>query len=137
MLTKKENLRETLRGGNPERFVNQYEYLNIILEAPLKTSPKRGETVTNEWGITFSWPEDQIGAFPVHDDAHRVIKDITQWEKLIKAPQVEYPDARWQAAIDHANQVDRNDQYVTAFFAPGIFEMTHHLMGMEDAMMNL
>lgn len=78
MLTKKENLLETIKGGNPDRFVNQYEFLEIILEAPLKTSPKRGEIVKNEWGITFSWPEDQIGSFPVHDDEHLVLKDITK-----------------------------------------------------------
>lgn len=137
MLTKRENLMETIKGGNPDRFVNQYEFLDIILEAPLKTSPKRGEIVTNEWGITFNWPDNQIGAFPVHDDKHRVLKDITRWKEVVKAPSVEYPDERWRAAIDHASSVDRRDRFVTAFVAPGIFEMTHHLMGMEDAMMNL
>ena len=52
MLTKRQNLMETIKGGKPDRFVNQYEFLEIILEAPLTINPKRGETVTNEWGIT-------------------------------------------------------------------------------------
>lgn len=136
MLTKRENLLETINGGHPDRFVNQYEFLDIILEAPFKTSPQKGETVTNEWGITFSWPADQIGAFPIHDDEHRVLKDITKWKEIIKAPTVETSDERWAAAVEHAKSVDRNDKYVTVFIAPGIFEMCHHLMGMEDAMMS-
>ena len=35
MLTIKENLLETIKGGNPDRFVNQYEFLGIIMEDPL------------------------------------------------------------------------------------------------------
>ena len=125
MLTKRENLQETIKGGNPDRFVNQYEFMNIIVEAPMRTRPQRGETITNEWGVSFSWPKDQIGPFPQHDDEHRVLKDITKWKEIIKAPSVKYPEERWQAAIDHARSVDRNDQYVTAFWAPGLFEMCH------------
>lgn len=137
MLTKRQNLMETIKGGNPDRFVNQYEFLEIILEAPLKERPRLGETITSEWGLTYSWPEDQLGPFPVHDDEHRVVKDITRWRELVKAPSVEFSDERWAPAIAHAESVDRKDKFVTVFFASGTFEMTHNLMGMEDAMMNL
>jgi uroporphyrinogen-III decarboxylase len=137
MLTKRQNLMETIKGGNPDRFVNQYEFMEIILEAPLRTRPQRGQTVTNEWGITLSWPEDQLGPFPVHDDAHIAIKDITKWRDVIQCPTVEFSDERWAPAIEHANSVDREEQFVTVFFASGTFEMTHFLQGMENAMMNL
>ena len=137
MLTKKENLIETITGGNPDRFVNQYEFLDIILEAPLRTRPQLGETITNEWGITYSWPRDQMGPFPVHTDGLRVLEDVTKWKETVKAPSVIFPEDRWEAAIKHAESVDRDDRYVTVFFASGTFEMTHMLMGMEDAMMML
>ena len=137
MLTKRQNLMETIKGGNPDRFVNQYEFMEIIMEAPLRTRPKPGETITNEWGITYSWPKDQLGAFPIHDEAHMVLKDITRWKETVKAPSVEFSDERWAPAIAHANAVDRKDKFVTVFFASGTFEMTHMLMGMEAAMMNL
>ena len=136
MLTKRQNLMETIKGGNPDRFVNQYEFLEIILEAPLTSLPEKGETITDEWGITWTWREDQLGEFPLHDKEHKVLKDITQWEKIVKAPSIVYPEERWIKAVEHANSVDRNDKFVTAFFLPGLFEMTHHLMGMEDAMLN-
>ena len=32
MLTKRENLLETIRGGTPERFVNQYEYMALVAD---------------------------------------------------------------------------------------------------------
>ncbi|MDK9708211.1 MAG: hypothetical protein OEL83_14300 [Desulforhopalus sp.] len=137
MLTRRQNLLETIRGGKPDRFVNQYEFLDIILEAPLRTRPQRGQTITNEWGITISWPEDQLGPFPVHDEAHIAMKDITKWRETIKCPTVDFSDERWAPAVKHAASVDRDDKYVTVFFASGTFEMTHFLMGMEDAMMNL
>lgn len=137
MLTKRENLMETIKGGNPDRFVNQFEFLEIISDAPLKSSPQKGETVTDEWGITFAWRQDQIGAFPLHDEEHKVLKDITRWEKIVKAPSIISARERWAKAVEHANSVDREDKFVTACFYPGLFEMTHHLMGMEDAMLNL
>lgn len=54
MLTKKQNFLETINGGKPDRFVNQYEYLEIILEAPKRVRPVKGGTILNEWGITYS-----------------------------------------------------------------------------------
>lgn len=137
MLTKRQNLMETINGGNPDRFVNQFEFLDIILEAPLRKRPQRGQTIQNEWGITLAWPEDQIGSFPVHDEEHLVIKDITKWREAIIEPPLDFSDKQWAPAIQHAENVDREDKFVTVFFASGTFEMTHYLLGMENAMMNL
>lgn len=137
MLTKRQNLLETIKGGNPDRFVKQYEFMNIIMEAPMGPMVGPGQTLKNAWGITFTWPEGQLGGFPIHDDEHKVLKDITKWREYVKAPAVETSDEAWAAAVAHANAVDRNEEFVTAFVAPGIFEMTHHLMSMEDALMAL
>lgn len=139
MLTKRQNLMEVLKGGNPDRFVNQYEFMELILEAPmdLPLAPGPGTRIKNKWGITFDWPADQIGSFPMHDDEHKVLKDITKWKECVKAPSVFYTDEEWAPGVAAANAVDRNEKFVTAFCAPGIFEMTHHLMSMEDALMAL
>ena len=137
MLTKRQNLIETMKGGNPDRFVNQYEFMEVILAAPRRIKPQPGETVVNEWGITYSWPKDQLGAFPVHTEELKVIKDITEWKDVVKVPSVIFPEEKWETAVKHAESVDRNDKYVALFYAPGTFEMTHSLMGMEDAMMGL
>ncbi|AOT71232.1 uroporphyrinogen decarboxylase family protein [Geosporobacter ferrireducens] len=137
MLTKRQNLLETIKGGNPDRFVKQYEFMNLIMEAPLGVEFNYGQTWKCHWGITWQWPEGQLGMFPVHDKEHTVIKDITEWKKYVTIPTIETSDEAWAAAIVRANAIDRNEEFVAAFFAPGIFEMTHHLMGMENALMAL
>ncbi|QSX09016.1 uroporphyrinogen decarboxylase [Alkalibacter rhizosphaerae] len=137
MLTIRENLLETIKGGNPDRFVNQYEFMELIMECPLGQMVGPGQTLKNEWGITFSWPEGQLGGFPVHDEEHKVLKDITKWKEQVTIPPIVTDDAAWAAAEEHAKNVDRNERFVTTFVAPGVFEMTHHLMSMEDALMGL
>ena len=61
MLTKKQNLLETIHGGKPDRYVNQYEYMHVLLSDPFNLYdpyPEYGQlNVVNEWGITLSWPE--------------------------------------------------------------------------------
>lgn len=137
MLTKRQNLLETMKGGNPDRFVKQYEFMHFIMEVPSEPFPQPGQTIKNGWGITFKWPEGQIGGFPVHDDEHKVLKDISEWKKYVKAPAIPVEKEAWAAAEAHASAVDRNEEFVTVFVAPGVFEMTHHLMSMEDALMAL
>ena len=139
MLTKRQNLMETIKGGNPDRFVNQYEFMELIMEIPMVLDAfcQYGKEHKNMWGITFKWPEGQLGQFPVHDDEHKVLKDITEWRKYVKAPVLDTSDEVWAAAVAHANAVDRNEQFVTGVYFSGLFEMTHHLMSMEDALMAL
>ena len=138
MLTKKQNLLETIKGGSPDRFVNQYEFMDVAIFLPgFKYPLAPGQTVKDDWGITFTFPEDQIGAFPIHDDTHKVLKDITQWREQVKAPSLDFKDEEWAPAIEQASKVNREEQFLAAGQMPGIFEMTHHLMGMEDALMAL
>lgn len=140
MLTIKQNLLETIKGGKPDRFVNQYEFMEIILEMPMTANAflKPGTEAKNPWGITFRWPEGQLGQFPVHDDEHIVLKadNVTDWKKYVKAPEVSTSDEAWAAAVAHANSVDRKEKYVTVPYFGGLFEMCHHLMSMEGALMS-
>ncbi|MBF7096756.1 uroporphyrinogen decarboxylase family protein [Alkalibacter mobilis] len=135
MLTIRQNLLETIKGGNPDRFVKQFEFMELIYECPMGSFPGPGETIVNDWGITFTWPEGQVGGFPIHDEEHIVLKDITKWKEQVKIPPIVKDDAAWAPAVEHANKIDRSEKFVTAFVAPGLFEMTHHLMSMENALM--
>ncbi len=71
MLTKRENLLETIRGGHPDRYVNQYEPFKILSKNPYSAhnpNPEYGgEPVVNAWGVTRAWPKGTPGVFPVHD----------------------------------------------------------------------
>ena len=139
MLTKRQNLLETIHGGNPDRFVNQYEPFAMQIANGFSIhnpSPKLGEhNVVNAWGVTRSWPIGTPGAFPVHTPDRIVIKDVEEWEKYLKIPQVKYDAQVWEPFIAKAEAVDRNEQFVTSCVFPGIFEQCHYLMEIQNCLM--
>lgn len=140
MLTIRENLNETIHGGHPDRFVNQFEFIELIYNDPIQKSnpePKYGETnVINAWGITNSWPIGTPGVFPVHDDLHKCVKNILDWKNCVKAPTVYFSDAEWEPALAAIEQINRREKYAAIFQQPGLFEQLHHLMGIEETLVN-
>lgn len=135
MLSIRQNLLETIRGGNPDRFVKQYEFMELIMEANMRKGVAPGQfLVPNDWGVMYSWPEGQLGGFPVHDPEHIVIKDIENWKEYVKAPSIIDDDESWAKAEAHAKAVNRDEVYCGVFVAPGLFEQCHHLMRMENAL---
>ena len=59
MLTAKENMRQSIiKGGKPDRFVNQYEAVNLMMHPQLMHNggaPAKGIVNTlNAWGVTMS-----------------------------------------------------------------------------------
>lgn len=139
MLTKRQNLLETIRGGKPDRFVQQYEALEMVFNPIMMHSPvpQPGQlNVVNDWGVTNSWPAGTPGAFPVHTPDKIVVKDITKWREYVHAPNVKFSDEDWEPFIKQAEAVDRNEYFVTSFIAPGLFEHCHHLCEIQNALIN-
>jgi len=141
MLTVKQNLLETINGGNPDRFVNQFEFMKMISVDPIrKNNPrptKPGDIGVNAWGITYIYKEGTPGPFPLHDDEHVVIKDITKWRDVVKAPQIIFPAEDWQDAINERNSIDCNEYFATIQVSPGLFEQCHYLMNITSCLTNL
>ena len=139
MLTKRQNLLETIHGGHPGRFVNQYEAFAMQIPNGFSIhnpSPKPGEhNIVNAWGVTRSWPVGTPGAFPVHTPDKIVIKDIEEWQKYLKVPQVVYDAQVWEPFIAKAEAVDRNEQFVTSAVFPGVFEQCHYLLEIQNCLM--
>ncbi len=140
MLTKRQNFMETISGGNPDRFVKQYEPFGFIFANPVSTAypfpVPGGPEVKNGWGVTIRFQKNTPGPFPVHDDEHRVVKDITKWKEVVRAPSLDYPQEAWDRFKSAAEAIDRNELFVTCLIAPGVFEQLHYLMGMEDCLIN-
>lgn len=139
MLTKRQNLIEVMNGGAPERFVNQYEAFGMIMGVPVSAYRRTmcgGAPVQDGWGVTKIWPEGTPGAFPMHDDAHLVCRDITHWRDYVKAPRLDYPDAAWEDVIKRAETIDRKEQFALAFLTPGLFETSHNLLGLQECLIN-
>ena len=139
MLTKRQNLLETIRGGNPDRFVKQYEAFAMQIPNGFSIhnpAPKPGQlNVVNAWGVTRSWPTGMPGAFPVHTPDKIVIKDIENWREYLKVPQVKYDAKVWEPFIAAAEAVDRNEYFVTSAVFPGIFEQCHYLTEIQNCLM--
>ena len=63
-----------------------------------------------------------------------MIKDIEHWKEQLKVPSLENLD--WTAACQAAQSVNRKEKFVGFMCAGGLFERSHHLMGMENALIN-
>ena len=139
MLTKRQNLIETIRGGKPDRFVNQFEAIAMILGNPYMSSNRdfSDQRITvNAWGVTIQFKENTPGPFPVHDEEHKVVKDITKWRETVHGPNLQFPKSEWDKFKAQVDKIDRSEYFATAFIAPGVFEQLHYLMGMDDCLIN-
>lgn len=138
MLTAKENMIEVIRGGNPERFVNQYEALNLLFH-PYIVEPggllaKGDHDVVNAWGVTFSFPENTPGQFPDHSPEKIVVKDIENWRDYVHAPSLDYTEEQWAPFKAMYDAVDGTQAFKTAMVVSGLFEQTHHLCEIKNAL---
>ena len=139
MLTKRQNLLETIHGGHPDRFVNQYEAFQMLVHPIMTQSPmpQYGKgPVVNAWGVTNVWPGGTPGSFPVHTPDKIVIKDITRWRDYVKAPPTKFPESAWEPFIKAAEEVDRKEYFAMPMVAPGIFEQCLHLCEIQNALIN-
>lgn len=130
MLTARENMVECIKGGHPDRSVNQYEAIQLLFHPFMTKSPllqKGQEDVVNAWGVTNSWPANVPGSFPVHTPDKLVIKDLEHWQDYVHAPSLDFTDEEWGVFEDQYNAIDTKKAFKAAFVAPGIFEQTHHL----------
>lgn len=141
MLTPRQNFIETVTaGGNPDRFVNQYEALRLCIHPMFLHNPfpmPGQENVLNAWGITFSFPEGQPAPYPVHTNDKVVIKNIENWQDYVHAPYMDYPEEEWEMMQNLYNSVDTDLAFKTALYAPGLFEMSHHLGEITNTFMNM
>lgn len=138
MLTPRQNFIETITGGTPDRFVKQFEALSFTVD-PITMGILRilqpGETFVDGWGVTWIFPDNVPGQFPLQDEEHLVLKDISQWRDVIKAPRYKYSEEEWAPYMDMISKIDRKQTLVTSMLVPGLFENLHMFMGMEEAFM--
>ena len=147
MLSKRQNFLETIRGGKPDRFVNQYEALSLLMGPnyalldPINGAfppfiPDAGPVV-GAWGVALEFISGQPGPMPVHTEKYRVLKDITKWKDVVKMPKTDYPDSAWEEGAKLAASIkEKKETFAAACYFTGVFERCHYLMGMEDCLCN-
>ena len=141
MLTAKENLLETIRGGKPDRFVNQYEAFHMISHPfGMFGNGKRPTpgvmNVPNAWGVISSWPAHTPAPYPEHTPDKVVVKDIEDWREYVHAPSLKFTDEQWGTVKELYDAVDDTKAFRTAMIAPGLFEHSHYLCSMTEALVN-
>lgn len=140
MLSIKENLLETMKkGGHPDRYVNGWEFVHLLIPSGYYMGDyphAPGMQGYDQFGVLWSFPEGQMGPFPVHDEAHRVLKDITKWREVVHKPHIPDDPGFWGMLKGIAAQADPENQFICPLQTQGIFERLHALMGIEDTMCN-
>ena len=96
--------------------------------------PQDGLEHKDSWGTVYIFKPGAPGAHPHVTPENAVIKDIEKWEEQLTVPSLDNLD--WSEAIKAAESVDRNEKFVGFMFGGGLFERSHHLMGMEAALIN-
>lgn len=140
MLTIKDNLRETIHGGAPDRFVNQFEYFQTVREPVLNQmlqGLQPGKQTKSLWGVTMDWRTGQPGPIPLTHGDYKVVKDITHWKDDLLAaeqPRTRFTDEEWAPALEEAERVRKSGRFVAVSLSSGIFEKLHNLVGMQEAM---
>jgi len=139
MLTIRQNLLETIRGGNPDRFVKQYEFMEMMNVTPhtkRNKRPVKGEgPVVDLWGVTKVFPDNTPGPFPIHTPDKIVIKDMENWRDYVKTPPLDYSEEEWLECAKLYENIDRTQKFATFMYVPGIFEQCHYLLEIQNCLM--
>ncbi|SHJ26299.1 uroporphyrinogen decarboxylase family protein [Parasporobacterium paucivorans] len=133
-----QNFLETLRGGTPKAFVNEWEPFGLVFD-PLMAATltgQKGKTVIDPWGVTVYWGENEPGVMPIINDDTKVCKDITMWKEQVKYPDLANMDLDWSMTVPQVEGIKAEGKLVTSLLATGLYEQAHYLMGFEDALMN-
>lgn len=142
MLSVKDNFRETVSGGTPDHFVNQFEFFRTVREPVLDQMLKGlepGKSTKSLWGVIMDWPAGQPGPVPNTRGDAKVIKEITRWRDYINEsnhPRTQFTDEEWAPALEEAAAVRASGQFVAVSLSSGIFEKAHNLLGMQETMEN-
>lgn len=129
----RENAMAILEHGQPELYFDFMDAMSFVPDPVLMRdlAVQDGKEHKDSWGTTFIFPPDEPGEFPHVTPENAVVKDITTWDEQLVVPSTEGLD--WTAAKTFAKNVDRDREFVGFFSAGGLFERSHHLMGMEEA----
>ena len=82
-------------------------------------------------------PEDQLAAIPIVTPENQVIRNIEEWERYVKVPDLRANCSRgWETARKNKEAIPE-DYLTMTVMGTGIFEQLHMLMTFEDTLMNL
>ena len=135
-MTLRENAMAIYNGEKPDFYGDIMDAVELIPDPVLMGDlpPQDGFEHEDSWGTVYVFKPGAPGPHPRVNDSNAVIKDIEHWKEQLKVPSLENLD--WTAACQAAQSVNRKEKFVGFMCAGGLFERSHHLMGMENALIN-
>ncbi|MBQ3504523.1 MAG: methyltransferase [Oscillospiraceae bacterium] len=136
LLTPRQNVMAVLNGQQPDYYGDLMPTLQFISDPVFLRDriPQDGKIHQDSWGTSFCFLPGSPGSHPVVNSENAVIKDIEKWEESLVVPTLK--DLDWSLAIEQAKSVNREEKFCAIYSSGGLFERTHHLMGMQEALMN-
>lgn len=136
MMTPRENAMAIYNRQQPDYYGDLMAAVELIPDPVmmLDIPPQDGKEHRDTWGTVYVWPQGAPGPHPRVNDENAVITDIEHWEEQLKVPDLDHLD--WTLAEQAAAAVNRKEKFVCFMFGAGLFERSHHLMGMENAFVN-
>ncbi|MDR3310020.1 MAG: veratrol--corrinoid protein metyltransferase [Oscillospiraceae bacterium] len=141
-LSDKENYLRMMRGEVPER-VPQYNYFKVgadepatMIIEPAIINPHRVNAGGHDcWGVNWVPTAETAGGL-IPEPNNFILRDVTKWREVIKAPDTSGID--WERAADaDLKRMGINRGLTACAFAPhfGYFQTFVSFMGFENAMM--
>lgn len=133
----RENAQAVLDGKVPEYYGDFMPALHLIFPDPVMAAdscPRDGCDHPDSWGTIYRFPADAPGPHPHVTAENAVVKDIEKWEEQLKVPDLDNLD--WTKAEEIAKSINREEKFAAFMFGAGLFERSHHLMGMENALIS-
>lgn len=132
----RENAMAIYNRRQPDYYFDMMDALELIPDQVLMGDlcPQDGQEHKDSWGTVYIFKPGAPGAHPHVTPENAVIKDIEKWEEQLTVPDLDHLD--WTEAVRAAEAVNRKEKFVGFMCAGGLFERSHHLMGMETALIN-
>ena len=143
MLSKRDNLLETINGGHPDRFVKRYEaFFPLQFGDPVSvtysTNPAEYQFTIPYGPITMEMAPGSPGPMPVEGPGITVlghIDDLANWRDYVKVPDLSrIPEQSFGPWDDLVTKCDTSQQFLTLMTFPGLLDHIHFMMGMQEAM---
>jgi len=131
MITERENFLRMIRREDPDFVPYQPGLLQMIVPSALRDRPE-GRRGYDWFGVHWS-VDESMPLSPVVTVGHpHVLEDITEWESVIKWPDLSEID--WEACAKRDVPEKDPTKILCAMLVSGPFERLHDLMGFEEAL---
>lgn len=138
-ISPRENYLRLMKNDNPQYICHADVYTEGVFNDPIRKHIQNrvpGKITKDAFGVSWKWIEGHVSANPYITEETKVIKDIRHWDKYLNVPWVRDMKIDWSEAEKRANEFDRKNKLLMVGCFSGIFELSHYLMGFEDALTN-